>query len=115
MAFTKEEIEQYRKIIDAYVEKRRPPVHVRNQVDLSFRIQDQSIEIFEIRSRFDDPQEKFERPIAKTTYVRTQGVWRIYWQRADLKWHGYDPHSGVHTLEEFVDAVEADEYGCFYG
>lgn len=115
MAFTKEEIEQYRKIIDAYVEKRRPPVHVRDQVDRSFRIQDQNTEIFEIRPRFYDPQEKFERPIAKTTYVRTQGVWRIYWQQADLKWHGYDPLPEVKNLEEFVDAVEADEYACFYG
>lgn len=90
-------------------------MHVRDQVDRSFRIQDQNTEIFEIRPRFYDPQEKFERPIAKTTYVRTQGVWRIYWQQADLKWHGYDPLPEVKNLEEFVDAVEADEYACFYG
>ncbi len=115
MAFTKEELEQYREIVNAYVEKRRPPMHLRNQVDISFSIKNQSIEIFEIRSRFDDPLKIVEIPIAKTTWVKTQKVWRIFWQRADLRWHRYDPVPEVKTLEEFIDVVEADEYACFYG
>lgn len=56
MAFMKEELDQYRKTINTYIEKRRPPEHLRNQVDLSFRIQNQSVEIFEVRPRFNDPQ-----------------------------------------------------------
>jgi hypothetical protein len=32
MAFTKEELAQYRKIVNTYVEKRRPPEHLRKQV-----------------------------------------------------------------------------------
>lgn len=115
MAFTKKELEQYRKIVNAYIEKRRPPVHLRNQVDLSFRIQNHSIEILEIRSRFNDPQKTIEIPIAKTTWVKSQEVWRIFWQRADMKWHRYDPLPEVKSLEEFIGAVEADEYACFYG
>ena len=82
MAFTNEEHAQYRKIVNAYVEKRRPPVHLRDQVDLSFRIQNQSIEIFELRPGFNDPQRMIEIPVAKTTWVRTQKVWHIFWQRA---------------------------------
>ena len=115
MAFTKEELEQYRKVINAYIETRRPPVHLRNQVDLSFRIQNQSIEILEIRSRFNDPRKTVETPIAKTTWVQSQQVWHIFWQRADMKWHRYDPLPEVKTLDKFIDVVEADEYGCFYG
>ena len=115
MTFMKEELDQYRKTINTYVEKRRPPEHLRNQVDLSFRIQNQSFEIFEVRPRFNDPQKIVEIPVAKTTWVKTQSVWRIYWQRADMKWHRYDPLPEVNTLEEFIDAVEADEYGCFFG
>jgi hypothetical protein len=42
MAFTNAELKQYRDIINAYLEKRRPPLHLRNQVDLSFRIKNQS-------------------------------------------------------------------------
>jgi hypothetical protein len=115
MAFTEKELERYRKIVGAYVEERRPPAHVRDQVDLSFRIYDQSIEIFEIRSVGRDSQRKVEIPIAKTTWVRTQKVWRIYWQRADMKWHGYTPQPEVKSLEEFIEVVKADEYACFFG
>lgn len=115
MAFTEEELERYQKTINAYVEKRRPPMHLRGQVDLSFRINNQSIELFEIRSVFNDSQRTVEIPIAKTTWVRTQEVWRIFWQRADMKWHGYTPRPEVGTLEEFIDVVEADEYACFFG
>ena len=115
MAFTNEELEEHRKTVSAYIEKRRPPVHLRTQVDLSFRIENQSIEIFEIRPRFNDPTRVIETPIAKTTWVKSQKVWHVYWQRADMKWHRYTPQPEVKSLQVFIDVVEADEYGCFYG
>ena len=59
--------------------------------------------------------EKMEHPIAKTTYVKTRGIWKVYWQRADLKWHRYDPDAEVQNLEDFLAVVERDEGGCFYG
>lgn len=49
------------------------------------------------------------------TWVNTQKVWRIFWHRADMIWHRYAPLPEVKTLEEFIDAVEADEDACFYG
>ena len=115
MAFTKEELDQYQKVVRAYVEKRQPPVHLRSQVDISFRIDNQSIEIFEIRPRYNDPQSVVEIPIAKTTWVKSRKVWRVFWQRADMKWHSYPSLPEVKSLQEFIDAVEADEYACFYG
>ena len=115
MAFTKEELDQYQKIINAYIEKRRPPEHLRKQLDMSFRIERQSIEILEIRPRYDDPQIVIEIPIAKTTWVKSRKVWRISWQGADMKWHSYPYLPEVKSLQEFIDAVEADEYACFYG
>ena len=71
MAFTKEELDQYQAVVSAYVEKRRPPVHLRSQLDMSFRIENQSIKIFEIRPGYNDPQSVVEIPIAKTTWVKS--------------------------------------------
>ena len=48
----------------------------------------QSIELFEIRPQWDKPKIKQEYPFAKATFVRAKGRWKIYWKRADLKWHG---------------------------
>ena len=115
MGFSEFEIEKYKKIVREYVEKHRPPPHIRNEVDLSFRVKGQSVEIFEIRPMWNNPNETIEESVAKATYVKSRNIWKIFWQRADLKWHSYEPEPEVNTLEEFLKVVEEDEYCCFYG
>ena len=101
--------------MDEYIEKHRPPPNIREQLDLSYRIIRQSVEIFEVRPVWDNPKEKVENGVAKATYVKKTGVWKIYWQRADLKWHAYEPNLFAVSLEDVLDVVEEDEYACFYG
>ena len=115
MAISEFEIKRCEKLVGQYVESRRPPAHIRNELDLSFRINGQSIEIFGIRPAWREPGVKIESPVAKATYVKTQKIWKVYWQSADLKWHRYDPAPEVKTIEQFLEVVEQDEYGCFYG
>ena len=94
---------------------RGPPAHVRPQLDLGFRITGQSLELFEIRPRWDNPDEILEHDYAKTTYVKKSKSWKIYWMRQDLKWHQYEPVPEVSTLEEFLSVVQEDTYACFHG
>jgi len=115
MALSEFETKRIQKILGKYIEKNRPPEKVRDQVDLSFRISDQSVEIFEIRPVWNNPAEKIELPIAKSTYVKSRKIWKVFWQRADLKWHRYDPDPEVGSVEEFVKLVEEDDYACFFG
>lgn len=115
MALSEFELKKYEKFVGDFVEKRRPPMHIRNELDLDFRVEDQSVEIFEIRPVWRNPQKKMEEAVAKATFVKSKKVWRIYWQRADLKWHRYEPDPEVNSLEEFLDIVDRDEYGCFFG
>ena len=115
MALSEFEIKKIEKIVREYIEKHRPPPHIRSEVDLSFRVKGQSVEIFEIRPMWNNPKEKIEESVAKATYVKSSDIWKIYWQRADLKWHRYEPDPEVKTLEEFLEVVERDEYCCFYG
>lgn len=82
---------------------------------MSYRIKDQSIEIFELRALWNNQDQKIESMVAKTTYVKKSGLWKVYWQRADLKWHSYSPVPEVNSLEEFLALVEKDEHCCFYG
>lgn len=115
MALSEFEIKKYEKAVGEFIKKIRPPAHMRNELDIGFRLKGQSVEIFEIRPDWRNPNEKNEIPVAKTTYVKTQKVWKVYWQRADLKWHGYDPEPEVYTIEEFLKLVEVDKYACFWG
>ena len=115
MALSEFEQKKCEKIVRQYVEKHRPPAHMRNEVDLSFRVKGQSVEIFEIRPMWNDPNENIEESVAKATYVKSRNIWKVFWQRADLKWYRYAPEPEVKALEEFLDVVERDEYACFFG
>ena len=70
MAISEFEIKRYEKIVGQYIDGRRLPEHVRDQVDLAFRIDGQSVIIFEIREIWNQPGKKVESPIAKATYVK---------------------------------------------
>ena len=98
-----------------FVERRRPPLHIRTKLDFGFRLSGQSIELFETRPQWDQPELIRESSFAKATFVRTQGMWRVYWKRADQKWHSYEPAPEVATIDKFLAVVQDDEYGCLFG
>lgn len=115
MAFDEFTLHRIEKIVSTFIEKRRPLACIRKELDLGFSIKGQSVEIFEIRPRWQHPEETIESPVAKTTYVKTQDVWKVYWMRQDLKWHGYEPLLHVKSIEEFLAEIDADPYHCFWG
>ena len=115
MALSELERKRCEKIVGAFIDTLRPPAHLRPKVDLGFRVTARSVEIFEIRPRFDDPKKMLEHSVAKGTFVKSIGAWRVYWQRADLRWHRYDPVPEVASLEEFVEVVAEDANACFWG
>jgi hypothetical protein len=115
MAFSELEIRRHERDIARFMMRRRPPPHIRPELDLGYRITGQSIELFEIRPHWDQKSEKLETPVAKATFVRTQNVWRIYWMRTDLRWHAYEPNAEARSLEECLAVVDRDEYCCFFG
>jgi hypothetical protein len=116
MSFSEFETKRFEQIVQRYVDQHRPPPQIRPELDLGYRVNGQSVEIFEIRPVWRGlPGEKMEQPVAKATYVKSRSIWKVYWQRADLKWHRYDPDSEVKSLEDFVAVIEKDEFCCFYG
>jgi len=115
MALNDLERKRIEKAVSAFVEKLRPAAHIRPKLDFGFRVSDQSIELFEIRPQWNNPEIKRENSFAKATFVRTQKKWKVYWKRADLKWHGYEPTPEVTAIEEFLAVVKKDEYACFFG
>ena len=101
--------------LEVLMQKRRPPPPLRSRLDLRYRISGQNVEIYEVRPTWRGaPGSWTETPCAKATFVRSQGVWRVFWMRRDLKWHGYDP-AQVKSVEDFVGLVIEDAYGCFFG
>lgn len=115
MPFHDLEKKRIEKALAAFLKKRRPPAHIRPQLDLGYKLSGQSVELLEVRPQWDHPSIIHRYPYAKATYVKKQDLWKIYWRRQDLKWHGYEPNPTVPSIEEFLALVDADENHCFFG
>ena len=85
MAFDQFTIHRVEKIVDDFIQARRPHPSERNKIDLGFRLEGQSIVIFGTRAHWKNKGQFVESLIAKATYVGTQEHWKIYWLRQDLK------------------------------
>jgi hypothetical protein len=115
LGFSEFEMKRYKIILDEFIESKRPQKEIRDQLDIAYRIENQSVTIFEIRPEFQNPASKIEIEVAKTTYVRTKNKWKLYWMRRDLKWHGYEPDLFSDSIDEVLSVIDKDEYGCFWG
>lgn len=101
--------------LENFIDKIRPPEEMRDQYDISYKIDDQSVIVYEIRPHWQKKNETIESPIAKTTFIKAKNHWKILWFRADLKWHAYKPNETVNSLKHFLEIIEEDKHGCFWG
>lgn len=115
MALSEFEQARIERLMRDYLERHRPPPHLRDQVDLGYRLKDQTLDLFEIRADWQNPERRLETPVARTRYVKSRGRWRVYWRRASGRWEAYEPMPEVDNLEAFLELVEDDPYGCFFG
>ncbi|WP_202845222.1 DUF3024 domain-containing protein [Luteimonas sp. SJ-9] len=116
MALSEFETKRLEKVVGSFIQKHRPSPHIRPKLDLAFRISGQSVEIFEVRPRWRGaPGETMKHPAAKATYVKAQDSWKVYWQRADLRWHSYPDAPRVRSIEQFLALVAEDKHACFFG
>lgn len=102
-------------VMENYVARIRPPENIREKLDITYKIENQSVILQEVRPMFESPDQKIESGFAKATYVKSSKKWKIYWMRANLKWDAYEPKPEVHTLQEFVKLIDEDSFHCFKG
>jgi hypothetical protein len=93
----------------------RPPEHIREELDAAYKIEDQSVIVFEIRLTWTKPKTKVEIPIAKATFVKAKNIWKVYWKRSNGKWESYGPKPLVKKIKQFADLIEEDSHSCFFG
>lgn len=103
--------------VKAYISRRRPPQELRSQIDLGFKHSSEVYELFEIRPSFDssDICKYVKNSFAKFKFVKSQKIWKLYWKRASGKWESYGPMPKAITIDEILQCIEDDIYGCFYG
>lgn len=74
MAFSSEELATYKSILHAFIDRNRPRPEIRDEVNLSYRVERQSVIILEIRPAMSRPGETIERSVAKPALAGLAGV-----------------------------------------
>lgn len=100
---------------EEFLKKNRPDREIRAMLDLAYRTEGLNLFIVEIRPVWNNPSEKMETPVAKATFVKSKGIWKVYWMRGNLKWYTYPQKPQVNSVNEFFNLVEKDELHCFFG
>lgn len=95
--------------------KRRSPPRLRDQVRITYKIANQSVEVHEERPRWNNPEEWTNTGIAKFLYTKTTRKWKLYWMRQDRKWHLYKPLPESTTIKKLVAEVDKNSFGAFFG
>lgn len=101
--------------VEEFIQEMRPEKEIRDEIDIGFKLEDNVLEIFEIRPVWNDKSQIAHYSVARSKLIKSRSVWKIYWMRADLKWHVYQPRPEVKTVREFLEEVREDPYGCFFG
>lgn len=113
MAISEFEIFKVEKIAKNFcVNKNRnfPP----EKLYIDFRLESQTLFIFEVRPTWNNPESTTETMVAKLRFVKTEKLWKLYWQRQNMKWYFYENDANG-DLEGLLTVVNQDEYGCFWG
>ncbi|MDG4867853.1 DUF3024 domain-containing protein [Guyparkeria sp. 1SP6A2] len=113
MAFNELEGKRIEKQVGAFVQGRRPPVELRDRLDLGFRLTGQAVELFE--RRLSMRGHRIEEEFARLVYVKSRDIWKLYWKRADLKWHRYTPLPESTRLDVLLQEIDEDPNACFFG
>jgi len=102
-------------IMENWMERISPPHHIRSELDIGYKITNQSIIFFEIRPAFRNPMDLTESPFAKATYVKSENIWKVYWMRSNLKWTRYEPRPKMKDLQAFNKLVDDEKNHYFQG
>ena len=114
MAFSEVELKRIEQTVGGFCGK-RSPVQLKDKFRLTYAVKGQEVVIVERRPRWDNETEWTESLVAKLKFIRSANKWRLYWMRADLKWHEYPGLSSSHRLNDLMQEIDADPLACFFG
>jgi hypothetical protein len=58
--------------LENFINKVRPPEEIREKLDIAYKLDNQSVIVFELRPNWRNPENKTESQIAKATFVKTK-------------------------------------------
>ena len=117
MSWSEFEVYRYEKLMEQFCAEHGPPQDIWDKLKWGYELDQkrQSVVLYEVRPQFGDPENKIHIPVFKAVYVKSKDLWKIYWMKSDMKWHGYDPEPEADSLREALDILSEDKYCYFFG
>jgi len=88
---------------------------IREQLDFGYSYDGKLVEIYEIRSVWNRPEEKQNITFAKIRFYKSKKIWNLYWMRANGKWELYEPFPESTYLDKMFEIIKEDKHNCFFG
>jgi len=114
VAFGELERKRIDKVVGGLCRRRTRP-ELAHELRFDYLIEGHSVILFEERPDWQNPAERMRSVFAKLRLVRAGGLWTLYWQRADLKWHAYRPVAPTPDLTALLEVLDRDEHRAFFG
>ena len=114
MPFNDIEKQRIKKIIGGFCQEKIPD-HQRCQIKLFYEIRGYEVRIIESRPHFLNSHLWTDTPIARLHYDPDTLAWRLYWMRANGKWHKYPDFELTNNLKSLIGVIAEDRYRVFWG
>ncbi len=96
--------------------KKRVPPHVLDKVNLSYKIRDNSVTVFENRApRHPDMKEWTSMPAAQMRFDEKTGEWTLFCADRNDKWHEYYDINPTKNIDKILTEIDEDPTGIFWG
>ena len=102
------------KMLGEYCEQ-RIPTHVRNQLELGFRFEGNSVVLYERRPPWRGKGPWTESAVAKFRYFVGRQEWELYCRDRYERWHRYELIGPSRVFDDLLSEVEEDPTAIFWG
>lgn len=92
-----------------------PDPRISSQLRFGYRFEGPAVVYFESRPDWRGGPGWMDHDIAKFRFTKRTGLWSLYCQFSDLKWHGYEPLPHAASLAVLIAEVERDPTCIFFG
>ena len=108
-----EERQRVESVLKRYCAARVPP-HIRDEIQVDYRIRGTTVTLFERRPAWQRPGEWTESPVAQFRYDPATAMWSLHGCDRRRRWHscGRGP---AKTLASLLREVDTDRSGIFWG
>jgi len=100
--------------LKSYCDNRVSP-EVRDKVRVCFRIEEDSVTLYEERPALMKPGTLVESNVSKFEYDAKTTMWTLYCRDQYSHWHKYDVFEPSLDFDDLLQEVEEDPTGIFWG